>query len=108
MGAGLHGYWHVDASLCQANATAGADGSGERLHDRFRADGRLAGADAPPAVRSPGPMSAVRGRGVGQGMAFWAFGLADLLAFIPLALGHRGAWGVGWVSPSGLRRVDSS
>ena len=107
MGAGLHGDWHVDKSLCQANATAGADGSGERLHDRFRADGRLAGADASP-LSGPRVPCRPSERVVGQGMAFWASGLADLLAFIPLALGHRGAWGVGLVSPSGLRRVDSS
>ena len=45
---------------------------------------------------------------VGQGMAFWASGLTDLLAFIPLAPGHRGAWGVGQVSPPGQPWVDSS
>ena len=34
--------------------------------------------------------------------------LADLMAFIPLAPGHRGAWDVGQVSSSGLPGGDSS
>ena len=61
-----------------------------------------------PRCPAPGRHVGRQGAGGRQGMAFRAFGLAVLLPFIPRALGHRGAWGGGQLSPSGRQRGDSS
>ena len=93
MGAGLHGHRHAGPLLCPSNTPSGADGSGERLHDRFRADGRLAGADAPPMSGPQAPGRPSGGGVQGSRRLSVRLGLQD---FWPLSL-----WPLGIVAPGG-------